>query len=203
MNHLLIKFLAVVSSLVLYCAVGVFEVAADDGASASPKRAEQPAKRGKKIFRDLGEYTYLLKATESFSPDDKTSVPFYIDKNLQALAIKAARKAYRNTFSSATYTVTEPIKAGKYRLRLVTLGEVDGECNYRVLLNNRVIGEFKNPETNINAKEFYFDVAGVSLTPGDELTVQFNAVTNGKIPEKDETAYARGRWRGLALIAES
>ena len=60
-------------------------------------------------------------------------------------------------------------------------------------------GEVKNPESSSDYTETVFDLGTVKLEPKDEIKVEFNAVTNGKIPENDETAYSRGRWRGLIL----
>ena len=82
---------------------------------------------------------------------------------------------------------------------LVTLGEIDGESSYRVLLNGNEIGSFTNNETTTDYQENYFNLGSLTLKPGDIITVQAKAVTNGKIPENGGTAYARGRWRGLVF----
>ena len=82
---------------------------------------------------------------------------------------------------------------------LVTLGETDGESPYQVLLNGNEIGSFTNSETSIDYRENYFDLGSLTLKPGDIISVKAKAVTNGKIPENDGTAYARGRWRGLVF----
>ncbi|MCZ6673528.1 MAG: hypothetical protein O7C75_11395 [Verrucomicrobia bacterium] len=41
--------------------------------------------------------------------------------------------------------------------------------------------------------EVQFDCGTANLETGAEIQVDFNAVTNGNIPENDETAYSRGR----------
>ena len=86
-----------------------------------------------------------------------------------------------------------------FNAKLVTLSELDGESQYKVLLNNKVIAEFTNPETESDYSENIVDIGLITLKPGDELSVLSNSVTNGKIPEGEITAYSRGRWRGIVL----
>ncbi len=78
----------------------------------------------------------------------------------------------------------------------MTLCETDVESVYRVRVNDDVIGEFTNPETEEGYSEAHFRIDPVTLDPNDSITVESNAAANGKIPEGDETAYSRGLWIG-------
>jgi hypothetical protein len=151
----------------------------------------------KSAFFNIHHYRHLLMATEHFEPVE--GVPgYYVDKGRAALAINAAKKANRDGFAAARFEY--PWKQGAtFNLVLVTLTELDGESHYRVRLNGQGIGEFQNPETETDYREVEFTMKHIQLNQGDILTVESNAVTNGKIPENDETAYSRGRWRGLVL----
>ena len=84
-------------------------------------------------------------------------------------------------------------------MRKAELTETDGESSYRVSVNGKLLGAVTNPESINDYEEATFDIGPVVLEPKDEIKVEFNAVTNGKIPENNETAYSRGRWRGLIL----
>ncbi|MDU0355004.1 hypothetical protein RS130_14810 [Paraglaciecola aquimarina] len=152
----------------------------------------------KKAYIDIDHYAYILNSSTSFDFESTSADRYYYDKWRGVLAINAGNPALRNKFISAQYTHNKA-KPESFKMKLVTLTELDGESEYRVLLNGKLLGEFKNPETKIDYQEAVFDVGMVELKKGDVITVQSNAVTNGKIPEGDITAFARGRWRGLVL----
>ncbi len=158
-------------------------------------REETSVARGN-TFKGLGNYSYQLNATTNFFPVHE-SVPYYLDAKNQCLAINAAKKENRDAYAAAINHFK--FKAGTYNVKLVTLTETDGESEYRVSVKGKLLGEAKNPESNSDYTETVFDLGTVALEPNDEIKVEFNAVTNGKIPENDETAYSRGRWRGLIL----
>lgn len=152
----------------------------------------------KESFFAISHYQLLLRATEDFEIEGQSKVPYYRHEAQQALAINAGNKAFRDGFARATYTFSRN-RPAEFDLTLVTLVEFDGESDYRVWVNDRLIGEFTNPESETDYHEVYFKMEGVELKRGDVIAVESNAVTNGKIPERDETAWARGRWRGLVL----
>jgi hypothetical protein len=160
-------------------------------------REESGLSRGN-YFADVGHYDFRLDATANFFHQEG-SVPYYIDKRNHALAINAADKIHRDSFSAATARFDG--KPGAYKISLITLTETDGESVYRVSANGKLLGTFTNPETSTDYREVIFDCGVVDLEKKDEIKVEFNAVTNGKIPENDETAYSRGRWRGLILTS--
>ncbi|MGJ8681079.1 hypothetical protein [Paraglaciecola sp.] len=152
----------------------------------------------KKTYKNINNYAYILNSKDDFEYENGTSDVYYFDKWRGVLGINAGKPELRNKFISASYTHKKP-KPQSFNMKLVTLTELDGESEYKVLLNGKVIGEFKNPETNVDYAEAEFDLGLVELKNGDKLTIQSNAVTNGKIPEGDITAFARGRWRGVVL----
>ncbi|MDQ5979848.1 MAG: hypothetical protein QG602_2823, partial [Verrucomicrobiota bacterium] len=157
--------------------------------------AELPRKQA---FFGITHYKYLARALDDFKTEADAAVPYYRHEAQRALAINAARPELRDRFARATYGYTGN-KPGKFDLILVTLTETDGESAYRVLVNDRLVGEFKNPATETDYQEATFTMKGVELQPGDKIAVVSNAVTNGRIPEGSTTAYSRGRWRGLVL----
>ncbi|MCB1120374.1 MAG: hypothetical protein KJT03_02395 [Verrucomicrobiae bacterium] len=161
---------------------------------ASIRKEAEPS-RGE-TFAEAGDYDYRLSAATNFFPVEG-SLPYYIDKKNQAAAINASNKENRNAFSAA-YCLFK-FKPGTYQLSLVTLTEIDGESEYQVLLNDQMVGRFTNPQTKRDYQEVVFGCGKVSLKANDKIEVRFNAVTNGKIPENDETAFSRGRWRGIIL----
>jgi len=158
-------------------------------------REEEMVSRGS-TFTGVRNFDYQLNATTNFFPVED-SIPYYLDKRNQCLAINAANNEYRKGYAAAINNFK--FKPATYKVQLVTLTEIDGESEYRVSVNGEVLGEVKNPETEEDYSEVTFDLGTIALEPNDVIKVEFNAVTNGKIPENDETAYSRGRWRGLIL----
>lgn len=149
-------------------------------------------------FKEISHYKYLWKVEETFKADEDGDVPYYVHKGKNAYAINAAKVPYRKGFASASAVYTKK-KPGTFDLVLVTLAEIDGESEYRVRLNGKVIGKFQNPETEEDYSEAYFKIKDVTLNENDVISVESNAHTNGKIPEGDGTAFSRGRWIGLVL----
>lgn len=158
----------------------------------------------KETFVDIHEYSLILEAHQTF--ESVGDVPFYHDRLNEALGIDAREIQYRDVWATSELKVPEKMWGKKPSAQktfknviLVTLGETDGESPYQVLLNGNEIGSFTNSETSIDYRENYFDLGSLTLKPGDIISVKAKAVTNGKIPENDGTAYARGRWRGLVF----
>lgn len=124
---------------------------------------------------------------------------FYDDPKTDSLGIDAANLAFRTKYAKASYTITE---AGSFELGFVALSEFDGESNYKLMLNGELVGDFTNPRTELDFHEVYFRTGQtVTLTAGDELTVEAIAASNGEIPEDGGYAWARGRWRAVTLLA--
>ncbi len=175
-----------------------------EGAGPSETRYTPPPLSLKKTFVEVQEYSLILEAPQTF--ESAGDVPFYHDRRNSALGIDAREIQYRNVWATSQLKVPEKMWGKKTSAQrtfknviLVTLGEIDGESSYKVLLNDKEIGSFTNRETTTDYQENYFDLGSLTLKPGDIITVQAKAVTNGKVPENGGTAYARGRWRGLVF----
>lgn len=139
-----------------------------------------------------------LQATVDFEAITKGKVPYYKDKHRRALAINAANPIFRAAWARAETSFKG--KDNTYDIRITTLTEVGGECSYRVLINGQVVGTFTNPETDKKYSCVEHVWPGVSVKKGDRIAVESKAATNGKVPERGGTAWARGRWRGLEFI---
>lgn len=135
----------------------------------------------------LDSYSFTQK------PD---ATPFYKDKWRKVLAINAGK--FKNKFASAITTFQG--KKGKYQMKLTTLTETDGESTYKILINNKLIAEFQNPESEKDFQEHIFDFKKVKLKKGAVIEVQFNSHSNGKIPEGNAFAFSRGRWKQIEFI---
>jgi hypothetical protein len=132
-----------------------------------------------------------------FEISDKAGyVPGYKNDNTWSLAINAAQ--YKDKFAAGETNFPGP--SGTYDVVITTLTETDGECTYRLLVNGKQVGEFQNPETDEDYQLIRHRWSNVSLNLGDEILVAYNSHSNGKIPEGDGFAYARGRWRSLSFL---
>lgn len=122
---------------------------------------------------------------------------YYMDKNNGALAINAANKSFRNA-----YAVAKTVYQGAsdvYDLSLRTITENDGESSYVLKVNGAILDTLVNPSTKDDFDEVNHNIGVYYLATGDIIQIESNAVTNGKIPENDETAWSRGRWNKLVL----
>ncbi len=120
----------------------------------------------------------------------------YNDGNQRAMAINAAQ--HKGKFAAAETKFQG--KSGTYNLMLTTLTETDGESTYRLLVSGKKIGEVKNPTTKRDYQPANHRFEDVSLKRGDSIRIEFNSASNKKIPEGDSFAFARGRWRSLAIV---
>jgi len=89
-----------------------------------------------------GGSTLVYDATTDFPAIGAGEVPYYVDAARNALAINASVVAYRDKFARATTTFDGA--AGRYDVTITALGEVDGECSYRLLVNGTLIGTKQN-----------------------------------------------------------
>lgn len=121
--------------------------------------------------------------------------PAYEDGARGAIAVNSVQHgdawaAARTTFTGVT---------GTYDITLTTLTEIDGESNYRMLVNGNLVGTFQNPVSATDYAPATKKWTSIMVNNGDQIQVEFQAHTNGTIPEGDGTAYARGRWTDLAF----
>lgn len=144
--------------------------------------------------------SYYFKAVEDFEDITSGIVPYYKDEARKALAINAAKEQDRDKFASASTTFYG--NQNFYDIKLTALAEFDGECTYRVLVNDNVVGTFTN--TSVHKDDDYKPIKAVfrnvRLSANDKITVESDSHTNGLIPEGEGTAWARGRWTELACI---
>ncbi|MEO1618075.1 MAG: hypothetical protein AAFV88_19635 [Planctomycetota bacterium] len=147
---------------------------------------------------DTSSSSKSLSAIEDFKPvvSDRF-VPSYQDKRQSALAINAAK--YQDKFASATATYKGA--NGTFDLVLVSLAETDGESVYRVFVNEKSLGKVTNPPTENDYQPIGHRFESTQLSEGDVIRVDFNSASNGKIPEGDAFAFARGRWRSIQILA--
>ena len=141
--------------------------------------------------------TVTYQATTDFPVIDAGEVPFYVDAPRQALGINAAVVENRNKFAKAT--VVFDGQPGVYQITLVGIAEVDGEADYRLSVNGEVVGTATNPEVSEEFVTVRHPFGEVNLPAGAVIGVESVANSNGKIPENDEFAFARGRWIALEL----
>jgi len=127
----------------------------------------------------------------------KGKATYYKDEKNKALAINAANVAMRNNFAEAK-TVFKG-ETSMYRLSLATITENDGESVYIVKLNGTVIDTLTNPATSVTYNQVNHNLGVFFVATNDIIEIASKAVTNGKIPENNETAWSRGRWSKLIL----
>ncbi len=129
--------------------------------------------------------------------ESKGTAIYYKDEKNKALAIDAANITMRNKFAGAK-TVFRG-ESSVYRLSLLTMTENDGESVYLVKLNGTVIDTLNNPTTSATYNQVNHNLGEFFVATNDIIEVGSMAVTNGKIPENNETAWSRGRWGKLIL----
>ncbi|WP_346881714.1 DUF5060 domain-containing protein [uncultured Algibacter sp.] len=122
----------------------------------------------------------------------------YVDNARNAMAINAAQ--HKDKFAAVKQSFTGA--DGTYNITLTTLAELDGESTYRLKVDGVLIGTYQNPETTVDYTPTTKTWTDVSIKNGDDIQVEFNSHTNGKIPEGSGTAFSRGRWTKLAFICD-
>ena len=145
---------------------------------------------GKGIPTVAGAITF--RAIEDFNiVQGKGFVPAYKDNGHKALAINPAQ--YKDKFGAAEAKFSG--KAGNYDITLTTMSETDGESSYKVLIDGKLIGEFRNPKTSVDYKPVNKTWKSVKLAMNAKMRVEFNSATNIK-----NSGYARGRWTALTVV---
>lgn len=124
--------------------------------------------------------------------------PSYLHKDRKALAINSVKYPDQTAAVEKVFTG----QPGIYSLQLHTLLETDGECPYEIFLNGKSIGQMTNPPTLIDYWPAVHTLKNISLKDQDVIRITFSNTSNGKVPEGDGFAYARGRWTGIALTPQ-
>jgi hypothetical protein len=122
-------------------------------------------------------------------------VPNYVDSARQVLAINAAAFAGKRSAAEMQYQ-GEP---GTFDIALMTMTETDGESTYELYVDADLIGKFRNPVALRDYARVTKVFRDVPLQAGNRIRVVFDAASNGKVPQGDGFACARGRWSGIAI----
>jgi hypothetical protein len=122
-------------------------------------------------------------------------VPNYVDKTHQVLAINAAAFAGKRSAAEMQYQGEN----GTFDIGLMTMTETDGESTYELYVEGNLIGKFQNPVAIRDNERVSNVFRDVPLQTGNRIRVVFDAASNGKIPQGDGFACARGRWSGIAI----
>lgn len=143
-----------------------------------------------------------LDALSDFELQKNTEeASFYRDEKNGVFAIDASNKNFRNTYATA-YSIFKGT-SGLYKASFVSMAENDGESDYELLVNGAAIDTIVNPEVNTAFKTINHNLGMIYMNQHDLIEIRAKAVTNGKIPENDETAWSRGRWSALKFVPES
>lgn len=145
---------------------------------------------------------FELQAISDFPDITSGEVPYYIDLvgGVNALAINAAKEEYREKFARADHEFTGP--DGIYNITIGALGEIDGDGEYRLLVDGELQGSAVNSPVTTDFTLIEHPFPGISLVTGSIVSVESVAVSNDQIPEGDGYAFARGRWRTLSISAD-
>lgn len=143
--------------------------------------------------------TRTYAATTDFPVTDVGLAPYYSEApGRLSLAINAANESYRDLFARAE--VTYDGNEGIHDITIVALAELDGEADYRLLVNGELAGTATNPQVTVDYTVVRHTFKDIVVPIGAVLGVESLANTNGNIPEGDGTAFARGRWTALELV---
>ena len=123
--------------------------------------------------------------------------PAYKDNTNKAIAINA--ELYKDKFTAASTVFTG--KTGLYDITLKTLRELDGESWYRIRVGGRLVGEFRNKNTEKDYSPSYLTARKVTIQNGETIQIESNSASNFKVPEGNTFAYSRGRWAQIVLNA--
>lgn len=144
--------------------------------------------------------TLVYQATSDFPDIVSGEVPYYVHRRESALAIDAGEETYRDKFARATSTYTG--SGGVYDVTVAALGEIDGECEFRFLVNGVVVASAVNArvDTDYGVQNHLFE--DISIPADAQIAVESNSASNGLVPEGNIFAFARGRWTTLTLESD-
>ncbi|MEM9080141.1 MAG: hypothetical protein AAGC74_05550 [Verrucomicrobiota bacterium] len=125
---------------------------------------------------------------------------YHVDKWRPVFSINAGNKATHGKWARAE--VKFEGEAGVYEVKLTTITEFDGESEYRLLVDGKVVAEFKNPRVDKKGdmKPHEHVWRKIELGKGSRLAVESMVASNGLIPEGDGFAFARGRWKAVEVL---
>lgn len=154
-------------------------------------------KSKKVVSNSKNKAPIILNAVKDFEVDENAEAVYYKEEKRGTFAINAAKKDQRDKYATAQ-TVFKG-ETGYYSAILNTVAENDGESVYVIKVNKEQLKTVSNPQVPDSFKSTNLALGKIYLKTNDTLKVLSKAMTNGKIPEHDETAWSRGRWRSIIL----
>ena len=161
------------------------------------KSIKKEAKESKKEVQKI----ISLNAIQDFNLLNENGISFYKEYPNNVLAIDASKKQHRNKFATAIAKFKGA--SGIYNFSFVTTAENDGESEYVIKINGTALDTIKNPRVSASFKSIRHQIDNIYLHKNDLIEVTSNAVTNGLIPEGNETAWSRGRWNSISFIPKN
>ncbi|WP_299664947.1 DUF5060 domain-containing protein [uncultured Polaribacter sp.] len=158
-------------------------------------------KKEKKASKKEEQKIISLNAIQDFSFTNDDEVSYYKDYPNNVLAIDASAEKNRNKFATAITNFRGV--SGVYNFTFVTTAENDGESEYVIKINGTALDTIKNPRVTTSFKSVRHQIKDIYLHKNDILEVSSKAVTNGLIPEGNETAWSRGRWNSITFIPKN
>jgi hypothetical protein len=156
---------------------------------------ENKSKKVAAVFKN--QNSIILSSLNDFEIDENSDAVYYKEDKRGTFAINAANKEHRNKFATAKAIFRGT--TGYYSGVLNAVAENDGESVYTISVNSEKLKTVSNPQTPDSYENVALALGKIYLKTNDTLIVSSKAMTNGKIPEHDETAWSRGRWRSVAL----
>ncbi|QXP62793.1 DUF5060 domain-containing protein [Polaribacter sp. HaHaR_3_91] len=156
---------------------------------ATKNEKESPNENEQKIIS--------LNAIQDFELLKNDGLEYYKDFPNNVLAIEASEENNRDKFATAIAKFKGV--TGIYNFTFVTTAENDGESEYVIKINGTDLDTIKNPRVSVDFKNVRHQIENVFLHENDILEITSKAVTNGLIPEGNETAWSRGRWNSITF----
>ncbi|WP_218597726.1 DUF5060 domain-containing protein [Polaribacter sp. NJDZ03] len=147
--------------------------------------------------QEIEQKIISLNAIQDFNLLEKDGFGYYKDFPNNVLAIEASEVNNRNKFATAIAKFKGV--TGVYNFTFVTTAENDGESEYVIKINGTALDTIKNPRVSESFKSIRHQVDAVYLHVNDIIEITSKAVTNGLIPEGNETAWSRGRWNSITF----
>ncbi len=153
----------------------------------------------------LASLAETFRAVESFQAVIASEfAPFYREQSSpQASEHGVAIDTVRHAGQPAAAEMVFKGEAGRFILQLTAVAEEDGESTYHIIVNGRTLERRQNPPVLEKRVPVHHRWGPLALEPGDRIRIVFAGATNGKIPERDGTAWARGRWRSLSITPDA
>ena len=150
--------------------------------------------------------TYIYKGLTDFTNIEAGDAPYYKDNNNSCLGIAANVVEYRTKYAKARTTFNG--NTGTYDITISTIAEYDGESTYKVYIDGRKVGEYKNTRVT-EAQDMSVQTTtfkDISVTQGTTIAVESICDQNGLVLEGDsqtEYAWSRGRWRQIEFTTST